>query len=477
MTDILIVGGGAAGCEAAKECLGRGKRVCLVEAGALGGTCLNRGCIPAKSLLYSAKLRWQAERAADHGLTTGPLDFDLGAAMAFKDEAVRGLRAALEQGLRRQGLELVSGRASCLGCDGEGYYRLRVDPGDGSGTEEVQAPVLIMTTGSENVRPPLPGLGRDGAAEAAHVLDSDAALALAELPARVAILGAGAIGMEFAFLWSSLGVKTRIVEAMPSVLPFMDADCSRVLMRSFPEIEVLCGVRALSWDGRVLALEGGDGKDPQALEADALLVATGRRPLPPPEFMEAGLGEALRPDGKPGFVVDSAMATPIPGLYAAGDATGLSLLAHAAARMGRVAGANACAYLEGSTARERFDPSIVPWAVYGPMESAGIGINQEEAKARGVDYIAKAMPMRSVGRFMAERGAAGQGICKLLAERGSGRLLGACIVSSSASELIWGLEPFLRRGLGLRDLADTVFPHPTEAEALAECARALLEQT
>lgn len=443
MYDIIILGAGPGGYVAAERAGAAGKKVLLIEKEELGGTCLNCGCIPTKSLLAGAKLYKHALDGAKFGVTANGIGYDFATAMAWKAETIQKLRAGIEFTLKKFGVEIHRGAGRLVG-------ERRVELGEGR-VEEAEH--IIIASGSSPALPPIPGLaGNDKA------LTSTGLLALEAPPARLAIIGGGVIGIEFASYFSAIGTSVTVIEMLPEILPFMDKELVSVYKRS------LRGVK-IETSAKVTRIEGGSvvylkGDEERRAEADLVLVAAGRRPN------VEGLGlEAAGVDfSKKGVVVDDELRTNVAGLWAVGDVTGRALLAHTASAMGEAA-------VEGILGRPRSIAwKAIPWVVYGDPECAGCGMTEEEAAAAGIETIKAVLPARVNGRFLAENGQTAQGAVKLLAEKASGILLGATIVAAYAGEMIWGLQPFVARRAKVEEVAKTIFPHPTVSELIREAA-------
>jgi dihydrolipoamide dehydrogenase len=444
MRDLIIVGGGPGGYVAAERAGAKGLSTLLIEKGELGGTCLNRGCIPTKSLLNSAKLYLHARESGRYGVRAQGVEFDLGAAMSWKNEVVGRLRDGVAASMRGAKVEVVRGQAEILG---PRKVRLR-------GTQTVlEAGNIILATGSSPFMPPIPG-----AAGNPKVVDSTGLLDIKVLPKSLAIIGGGVIGVEFASLFSSLGAKVTVIEMLDEIIPFMDRGQAPLLRRGLKGVSFKLGCRVEGIDsGRVSWTK--DGKAESA-EADLILMAAGRRPNAT-DLSAPGSGL----DSGPGGVkVDERMRTNLPGVYAIGDVTGKSLLAHSASRMGEVA---VDAILGGSQAM-RYD--AIPWAVYSLPEAAGAGLTESQAEARGIDVKTSAVSLRRSGRFVAENGLSAPGECKLVVNAANDRVLGVHMVGAYASEIIWGAAAAIEMEMRPSDLREIVFPHPSVGETIRDAA-------
>jgi dihydrolipoamide dehydrogenase len=447
--DAIILGGGPGGYLAAERLGAAGRKVLLVEKDRLGGTCLNTGCIPTKTLLNSAKLYLHAKEGERFAVRVEGLSYDWKAMQAWKGEVVEKLRNALALTEKKLGVEVLAAQGRLLGPG-------RVE----AGGAVHEAPAIILATGSAPIMPPIPG-----AAGNPKVLDSTALLEIGSVPERLCVIGGGVIGVEFAGLFSSLGSKVEVVEMMDEILPFMDREQAPILRRAMKGLSWKLGCTVLRVEGGVVAYRTKDGGE-ASTEADLVLMAVGRKPV-----VEGWGGREAGLDlGPKGVAVDERMRTNLPGVWAVGDLTGKSLLAHSAYRMAEVAVADILA--GGGAARGgqvmRYD--AIPWALYGNPEAAGVGLTEQEAQARGIAVKKAVLPARVSGRFCAENGFAGQGSFKLLAGAEDGRILGIHVVAPYASEMIWGGAALIEQEMRVADLKQVIFPHPTVCEVLRDAA-------
>lgn len=448
--DVIVIGGGPGGYIAAERLGQAGKKVLLAEAVSLGGTCLNVGCIPTKTLLNSAKLYDHALHGESYGVSAREVTFDWQKIQAWKNEVVTKLCAGVAAMEKKSGVEVVNEWAQLVAPG-----RVRV------GDTEHTATDVIIATGSVPVMPPIPG-----AKDNPRVVDSTGALSLPEVPARLAVIGGGVIGVEFASLYKSLGTEVTVIEMAPEIAPFMDADIAGKLRGALEGIkfELGCRVTGIN-DGVVTYL---DGEETKTVEADVILMAVGRKAA-----VEGwGAKEANLDVGRAGVVVDETMKTNLPGVWAVGDVTGRSLLAHAAYRMGEIAAANildAAAKTRGQVMRY----NTVPWAVYTQPEAAGVGLTEVAAKEAGYSVATATVPGYMAGRYAAENGFRAPGAAKLIACRETGKVLGVHVLSTYAAEMIWGAATALEMELTVEDLRQVIFPHPTVSELIREAAWAI----
>ena len=424
--DIAIVGGGPAGYTAAERAGKAGLSVVLFEKNALGGVCLNEGCIPTKTLLYSAKVLETVKQAAKYAVLAENCSFDLQKIVARKNKVVKKLTAGIRMKMKDAGVDVVTGEAFIEGKsdDGKTFY---VTVGD----ERYEAGRLLLCTGSEAVLPPVPGL------ESSAYWTSREALLAKELPRSLVIIGGGVIGMEFASFFNSLGTEVHVVEMTGKILGPMD--------RERKVISVDNGTVSVEKDGEIFALP-----------AEKILLSAGRVP------MTTGFGlENLQLEMRGrGVRTDGYMQTSCPGVYACGDITGFSLLAHTAVSEAEVA----VEHILGGTRLMSY--RAIPGVVYTNPEFAGVGKTEEELQKEGLPYQVKKVPMSFSGRFVAEN-EMGSGVCKLLLDNES-RLIGAHILGNPASELIVIAGIAIEKGMKAGEFRSFVFPHPTVGEILRE---------
>ncbi len=450
--DVIVMGGGPGGYLAAERLAHAGKKVALAEKSALGGTCLNVGCIPTKTLLNSAKLYVHAREGAKFGVSADNVRYDWKAMQAWKEEVVSKLVGAIGLTEKKLGVDVIAAEAKLLG------------PGKVQIGEKVyDTEHIIVATGSLPVMPPIPGCRGNP-----KVVDSTGLLSVPEVPKRLCVIGGGVIGVEFASLFSALGAEVEVVEMLDEIVPFMDREAAPILRRGLKGVTFNLGCKVEKIEGATVFYRKKDGTEAKA-EADLVLMAVGRKPnVEGWGAKEAGLDVSPK-----GVVVDDRMRTNLPKVWAVGDVTGRSLLAHTAYRMAEVAAAN---IVDGEAAAARGETlrwDAIPWAVYSIPEAAGIGLTQQEAERRGIAVKTSSVPLRVSGRFAAENGFAAPGTAKLIAEAATGRIIGVHIVGAYASETIWGASAVIEQELRVSDLRQLVFPHPTVSEAIREAAWAM----
>ncbi len=444
--DLAIIGGGPGGYVAAERAGAHGLKVVLFEKKALGGVCLNEGCIPTKTLLYSAKVFDTAKHGAKYGIQAGELSFDYAKADKRKKKVVRKLVAGVGLKMKAYGVQVVKEAAMIQGRTSEGLDIL-------ASGEHYLAQNLLICTGSEAFFPPIPGLDPD----AENVMTNREILDLKVLPQSLVIIGGGVIGMEFASMYNSFGVEVTIVEMMDKILGEMDADMSRMLQEIYAKrgvkFELGARVSEIKGDEVFFEKEGVMA----SVTADAILVSVGRRPVTSGFGLE-NLGLELF---KGGIKVNDRMETSVPNVFAAGDVTGFSLLAHTASREGEVVVNN----LIGRQDVMRY--SAIPSVVYTNPEISGVGYTEKTAKAAGIAYKIAELPMTYVGRFVAEN-EGGSGMCKVLVGAQYGEVIGVHMLGNPSSEMIYGACMAIESGMTLKELEEVVFPHPTVSEIFKE---------
>ena len=455
--DIAILGGGMGGYPAAIRAAQLGLRAVLVEEDKVGGTCLHRGCIPAKALLQSAALLDELRHADGFGVTTGDVAFDYAVAGRRRDQVVSQLHKGVQFLLRKNKVTVVGGRGRL---DGPG--RLAVTSAAGE-TTAVEADAVIIATGSRPKQ--LPGVDADGQV----VLTSDEALKLNRAPASAIVLGAGAVGVEFASLYRSCGAEVTLVEMLPSLVPLEDADVGVELRRQFEGRGIKCLTGHRLDLSSVERTEGGvavtvaaeDGSE-QRLQAEVLLVAVGRAA----NVEEIGIEDTGIVQDRGVIVVDGLLRTGAAGISAVGDVVGGFQLAHKALHEGVVA-------VEAIAGRDPhpIDPRLVTRTTYCTPQIGSMGLSEAEARAAGHDVAVGVMPFVGNGRAVIW-GDTG-GFCKVVADKSGGDVLGVHIIGHEVTELIWG--PALGGLLETTafEMGHAIAPHPTLSEVLSEAALAV----
>ena len=386
MYDLAIIGGGPGGYVAAGRAGAAGLSVVLFEKRELGGVCLNEGCIPTKTLLYSAKVFDYTKHASQYGVTVDGSSVDFGAIFKRKKKVVKKLVGGVKVQMRNAGVEVVPEFATIQGRSEDAFTRV-------AGEKEYQARNILVSTGSEAVVPPIPGL-REGLGDT--VLTNREILELETAPESLVVIGGVVIGMEFASFFNSIGTKVTVIEMLPKILGPMDDEISAMLQAQYQkkgvEFHLQCKVVAV--EGNEVVYEDPEGNTCRA-DGDKILVSVGRRAVLQGIGLEnIGVELALNPAGRPyGVKVDEKMRTSVPGVYAAGDVTGFSMLAHTASREGEVAVNN----ILGKPDTMRYN--AIPGVVYTNPEVAGVGLTEAQA---GEDCAVLKLPMAFSGRFVAD---------------------------------------------------------------------------
>lgn len=439
--DIIIIGAGPGGYVMAERAGHLGKKVLLIEKQYLGGVCLNWGCIPTKTLLNSAKHYVHAKEAPEFGVTTGEVKFDLTKAMAWKQEVIETLRAGIAFMMKKNKVTVVNGEAKFLG-------PRKVQVGD----KVYEGTDVVIATGSSPFVPPIPG------AKQPHVMTSTEILSIDKMPKTLTVIGGGVIGVEFASFFSSLGVQVNVIEMLEEIIPFMDRGQAKEFRKALKgKVEFNLGCKVTAIDGHDVKYTTKAGEE-KSVQADIVLMSVGRVP----NLAGMGFEEAKLDFDRRGIKVDEQMRTNLPNVYAIGDVTGLSQLAHSATRMGEVALNTICGQ------RDRFRRNAIPWAVYSMPEVAGCGLTEEQAQAAGYKTETASLPLIMSGRFLAENGKRGPGSVKVIKDADTDVLLGVHMVGAGVSEMIYGAAVMIEAELRIKDIREIVFPHPTVGEVLRD---------
>jgi len=445
---LLVIGAGPGGYIAALKAAQLGARVAVVEKHHLGGTCLNYGCIPSKALLSSAEMLHSVKQADKWGVKiSGEIGFDWSAITAHKDKTIRQLRGGIASLLKGRAVTQLAGSARF-----EGPGRVVVKAADG-GEQLATADKVIVATGSAPMR--IPGWPDDPTL----VCTSDEAVHWTDLPTKLLIVGGGVIGCEFACMMQSFGVEVMIVELLPQILPTLDADLGSELLKVFKQRGIICHL-----DTKVEEMRIVDGTIVARLSTgethsfDRVLVATGRRP----NTGELGLDRAGIRTNRRGFVeVDDHLQTSVANHYTIGDANGHNMLAHAASAQGVAAAENALGESKPFAA-------AIPSAVYTFPEVAAVGMTEQEAHEAGLPIAIGRFPIGHLGKAMAARHQ--EGFVKILRHRETDELLGAHLIGHNATECVAAATALIQQKVSLRDVAETVWAHPTISEAIKEAA-------
>lgn len=446
--DLIVLGGGPAGYVGAAHAAKCGLNTLLIEENALGGVCLNEGCIPSKTLLHAAKLADGANHGAKYGVI-GQAAIDHAAVLKRKDKVVRTLAAGIRQQMKTAGVAVLNAHGQLSGRDAQGHVRIL------AGAEEHTARYLLLATGSSAALPPIPGL--DEALANGFAITSREALSLPEIPSRLVVVGGGVIGMELASYYQSAGSRVSVVELLPRIGGALDEEIADNLMKNYARKGM-----AFHTNARVCAIGAGDvllqrdGRQ-SSLPADRVLVAVGRAPR------TQGLGlETLGVETRRGAVIaDDCGRTNIPDVFAAGDVNGRAMLAHVASREAEAA-VNTMLGREDSVNQD-----AVPAVLYTHPEVAAVGLTLAQALERGLDADQVKISLRYSGRYLAEN-EGGDGFALLIYEKHTRRALGAHIIGSYASEIIGLMSLLISRFASIDELLNTILPHPTVGEIFRE---------
>jgi dihydrolipoamide dehydrogenase len=447
MIDLAIIGGGPGGYVAAERAGAKGLDVVLFEKRELGGVCLNEGCIPTKTLLYSAKIYDYARHGDAYGISTSGVTFDFGKIVARKNKVIKKLVAGVGAKMKAHNVRVIKGEAFIKGrsengieitCNGDTFYAVN----------------LLLCTGSEAFVPPVPGIAEAGDI----ILTNREILSLKEQPKSLIIIGGGVIGMEFASFYNSLGTEVTVVEMLPEILGGLDSEISAILRNEYTrkgvKFNLSCKVTEIRKNEVIYVTPAGETL---SVKGDKILVSVGRKAV------TSGFGlENLGVELNRGAVkVDSKMRTNVPNVFAAGDITGFSMLAHTASREGEVVVNN----LTGNPDIMRYN--AIPGVVYTNPEVAGVGLTEETAKKEGIAYRIAKLPMAYAGRFVAEN-EGGTGLCKVLIGEKYGEVLGVHAIGNPCSEIIYGACIAIEQEMTLKEMEEVIFPHPTVSEIFKE---------
>lgn len=443
--DVAIIGGGPAGYTAAERAAAGGLTTILFEKNSLGGVCLNEGCVPTKTLLYSAKVYDTIRHASKYAVKAENPTFDFPKIIARKNKVVKKLTAGIRMKMTEHGVVVVNGEAVIKDRAADGTLTI------GCGEEVYEASHLLICTGSESVIPPIPGLAET------EYWTSREALQTKEQPASLVIIGGGVIGMEFASFFNSMGTEVHVVEMMDKILGPMDRELSEMLQAEYAK-------RGIKFylNHKVTAVQSGEVSvekegETFTLQGEKVLLSVGRRPVTRGFGLETLALEPFRN----GIRVNAYMQTSVPNVYACGDITAYSLLAHTAVSEAEVA----IRHILGN-AGVGMSYKAIPGVVYTNPEIAGIGKTEEELQAEGIPYTVKKIPMAFSGRFVAEN-EMGNGVCKLILAADE-TIIGAHLLGNPASELIVIAGIAIEKAMKADELKAIVFPHPTVGEIIKE---------
>ncbi len=448
-TDLVVIGGGPAGYAAAIRAGQKGMKTLLIESRDIGGTCLNRGCIPTKAFFRSQEVFHLSERAAEFGIQVKIEGVDWPKVLARKNKVVKQLTGGVRFLLRKAGVEIVDGIGSFLD------NRTIEFIGKDEKKESIQAKHILIATGSKSAQLPVPGAGLEG------VIDSDQMLDLPSIPEKLVVIGGGYIGMEMACILNKFGTQVEVVEMLPNILPIADSEVVKlfieILEKRDMKIHTSAKVVEISKDKKLKVSYEQNGEMKLA-EGDYVLVATGRVPMTDNLYPEKA---GIEMD-KNAVIADLQMKTSVPSIYAAGDVNGKYLLAHVAFKEAEVAINN----LMGKPAA--MDYRVVPNCIFCSPEISSVGLTEEEALASGFDVKIGRFPFRAVGKALIEGET--EGFVKIIADQKTGEILGAHIIGPHASDLIGEMTLAMALESTPEEIAHTIHPHPTLTETVMEAA-------
>jgi dihydrolipoamide dehydrogenase len=447
--DLIVIGGGPAGYLAAERAAEAGLKTMLAEKNTLGGVCLNEGCVPTKTLLYSAKMFDHVSReGAKFGIHAQGLTFDHPFVIGRKDKIVRSLVAAVRAKMKQHHVDVVNAEAKILGKDSEGFAVF-------AGGSEYKSRFLLVASGSETIVPDIEGL--KASLTTGFALTSREALALKELPASIVVVGGGVIGLELASYYKAAGCEVSVIEMLGQIGGPTDTQIAANLQKNLTKkgIRFYLNAKAVKIQHGVVAYEQ-EGVT-QEIACEKVIISIGRRAV------TQGLGlENLGVETDRGAIkTDLTCRTNVENLFAAGDVNGKSMLAHTAYRESEVAVNN----MAGQ--KDFMNYSVIPSVIYTDPEIGGVGETEQSAKAKGLHFIVKTVSMNYSGRYFAEN-ESGDGICKLIVDEKNNTLIGVHMIGSYASEIIYGAALMVAAGFKIKDYQKLVFPHPTVAEIIRE---------
>ena len=448
MYDLIILGGGPAGYNAAERAGAAGLKTLVIEERALGGVCLNEGCIPTKTLLYSAKIYDYAKHGADYGVTFGSAAIDHGFVVNRKNKVVKQLVSGVGAKMKKAGVEVVNATAFIKGRDAEGFTVVAAD-------KEYVGKQLLIATGSSPALPPIDGLA--DSLKSGFALTNREVLDLQNIPKTIVVVGGGVIGLEMASYFNSVGSKVYVLEMLDHIAGATDREISELLKKEYAKrgVEFILGAKVTSIKNNTVSYE----KDSKVnvIEADYALVSIGRRPR------TQGIGcENIGLKLERGAIVTNEYGkTNVPGVWAAGDVNGKSMLAHTAYREGEVCINN----ILGK--KDRINYNSIPAVIYTNPEVASVGETSESVKEKGIDARVETLTLKYSGRYIAEN-EHGNGILKVIVNNEHNNVIGLHMIGSYASEIIYGAAMMVETEMRVTDIQKLVFPHPTVCEVIRE---------
>lgn len=458
--DLIVIGGGPAGYTAAAEGAKKGMKAALIERKAIGGTCLNEGCIPTKTLMHCTELYREVKAGEGIGLYAKELSCDMGKLQDYKEGVIGELQKGIGMMLKQNKVTVYEGTGQIVEVPepGEDSGKIKVQVGD----EVLEAGKVLISTGSVPMKLPIPGMDLEG------VLDSTGMLSERTIPKSLLIIGGGVIGVEFATVYHALGCKVTIVEALDKILAGLDREISQSMKMQFKKmgIEVHTGARVKEIrKEEELCCTFVEKEQEISISCEKILVAAGRR-----ADTSGLLGEGISLEMEKGrILVDETFKTSIPGIYAVGDVIGGIQLAHVA----EAEAINTVCAMNGTASRMNL--KLVPSCIYTSPEIASVGMTADEAKAAGIEAVSAKYLTSANGKSVLS----GQerGFVKLVAEKSTGRLLGAQLFCARATDMISELSAAIAEEMTVQKLSGVIHPHPTFSEAIWEAARLTAEKT
>ena len=447
--DLIILGGGPAGYLAGERAGHAGLKTLVIEKRALGGVCLNEGCVPSKTLLNSAKIYdYASHDGQKYGVTVTGAAIDQKAVIARKNKVVNTLVSGIKGMLKANKVTVVEGAGVIAGKDAEGFA-IKV------GNDTYHGAKLLIATGSTSIIPPITGV-KEGL-EKGMVLTNREILDLEVIPENLVIVGGGVIGLEMASYYNSVGSKVTVIEMLNKIAGYTDDEISEILMKNYEKkgVTFKLGCKVVEVTSKAVVYES-EGKK-YTVPADKVLMSIGRRAV------TEGIGlETIGVYTERGRIVTNEKSeTNIPGVYAAGDVNGTSMLAHTAYRESEVAINN----ILGKKDNMRYN--AIPSIIYTNPEVACVGETESTCKEKGIDYKVSSISMLYSGRYVAEN-EGGDGICKVLVDKKYNKIIGVHMIGNSTSESIYGAALMIENEMRVDDIKELVFPHPTVCEIIRE---------
>jgi dihydrolipoamide dehydrogenase len=446
--DVIVIGGGPGGYLAAERSAHAGLKTALFEKNALGGVCLNEGCIPSKALLHSAKTYEHALHAAAFGVKAENVSIDQKSVIDRKRRVVKTLVSGVKAKMRSAGVTVVMAEAQIQGKTAEGFTVTAQG-------QSYTAKNLIIATGSSAAVPPIPGVKEN---LGSFVMTNREVLELEAIPEKLVVIGGGVIGLEMAAYYATVGSKVTVMEMLDHIAGPTDREIGLMLQKEMEKkgVTFLLSHKVISLTPGSVMAESPEGKQ-ISVAADKVLLSIGRRA----NTQGLGLENIGVTVDKAGIRTDTAGRTNVPGVYAIGDVNGHHMLAHTAYREAEVAVNTILG--KPDFMRYHANPSVI----YTQPEIASVGRTEEECKGKGIDYEVAKLPMAYAGRFVAENEGM-PGLCKIIVDKKKRTVLGVHLIGTYTGEMIWGAAEMLEMGMRVTDARQIIFPHPTVSEIIRE---------